>query len=82
MHALTPIEDFNHYFGTDFSDEEHDTIGGGLMQVFGRLPRRGETIQVGKLEFRVLRADRRRIDVLKVITPTDVEPPAPDESIA
>ncbi|GAC1303821.1 MAG: HlyC/CorC family transporter [Steroidobacteraceae bacterium] len=82
VHALTPIEDFNHYFGTDFSDEEHDTIGGLLMQEFGRLPRRGETIQVGKLEFRVLRADRRRIDVLKVITPTDVEPPAPDESIA
>ena len=43
--------------------------------VFGRLPRRGETIQVGSLEFRVLRADRRRIDLLRVITPKDLEPP-------
>jgi magnesium and cobalt transporter len=50
------------------------------MQEFGRLPRRGETIQVGELEFRVLRADRRRIDLLRVITPTEVEPPVPDES--
>ena len=72
---------FNEYFGTAFSDEEYDTIGGLLMQEFGRLPRRGETIQVGELEFRVLRADRRRIDLLRVITPTDIEPPAADESL-
>ena len=51
----------------------HDTIGGLLMQEFGRLPRRGETIQVGELEFRVLRADRRRIDLLRVTTPVDIE---------
>jgi len=80
VRALTPIADFNRYFGTAFSDEEYDTIGGLLMQEFGRLPRRGETIQVGEMEFRVLRADRRRIDLLRVITPTDIEPPAADES--
>ena len=28
VRALTPIADFNHYFGTAFSDEEYDTIGG------------------------------------------------------
>jgi len=79
VRALTPIADFNSYFGTAFSDEEYDTIGGLLMQEFGRLPRRGEAIQIGELEFRVLRADRRRIDVLRVITPSDIEPPATDE---
>jgi len=80
VRALTPIADFNQYFGTAFSDEEYDTIGGLLMQEFGRLPRRGETIQVGEMEFRVLRADRRRIDLLRVITPTDIEPPPAEES--
>jgi len=50
------------------------------MQEFGRLPRRGETIQIGALEFRVLRADRRRIDLLRVITPTAIKPPGADES--
>src|SRR5258706_3014787 len=80
VRALTPIADFNHYFGTAFTDDEYDTISGLLMQEFGRLPRRGETIQVGEVEFRVLRADRRRIDLLRVITPTDIEPPAADES--
>jgi magnesium and cobalt transporter len=80
VRALTPIADFNEYFGTAFSDEEYDTIGGLLMQEFGRLPRRGETIQVGELEFRVVRADRRRIDLLRVVTPSAIEPPSVDES--
>jgi magnesium and cobalt transporter len=75
VRALTSIVDFNQYFRTAFPDEEYDTIGGLLMQEFGRLPRRGETIRVGAMEFRIVRADRRRIDLLRVITPTDIEPP-------
>jgi magnesium and cobalt transporter len=75
VRALTPIGDFNDYFGTAFSNEEYATIGGLLMQEFGRLPRRGETIQIGKLEFRILRADRRRIDLVRVITAAGNPPP-------
>ena len=78
MRALTPIGEFNRYFGTEFPDADFDTIGGLLMQQFGRLPRRGESARVGGLEFRVLRADRRRIEMLRVATPTDHEPP-PEE---
>jgi magnesium and cobalt transporter len=52
------------------------------MQEFGRLPRRGETIKIGDLEFRILRADRRRIDLLRVTVPFDIEPPAVNESTA
>jgi magnesium and cobalt transporter len=80
VRALTPIAEFNEYFGTAFSDEEYDTIGGLLMQEFGRLPRRGETIQIGELEFRILRADRRRIDLLRVISPRPIRLPAGDKS--
>jgi magnesium and cobalt transporter len=79
VRALTPIAAFNLYFGTAFLDEEYDTIGGLLMQEFGRLPRRGETARIGELEFRILRADRRRIDLLRVFTPADVEPPAAED---
>src|SRR5260370_16235628 len=80
VRALTPIADFNDYFGTAFSDDEYDTIGGLLIQELGRFARRGETIQVGEMEVRVLRADRRRIHLLREITPTDIDPPAADES--
>lgn len=75
VRALTRIDEFNEYFGTEFSDEEFDTIGGLVAHAFGRLPRRGETTRIGELEFRVLRADRRRIDALRVVTPRDIVPP-------
>jgi magnesium and cobalt transporter len=73
VRALTPIEEFNRFFDTQFPDDEFDTIGGLLMRELGRLPRRGETIKVESLEFRILRADRRRIDLLRVTTPVDIE---------
>ena len=72
VRGLTRIEDFNEYFGTELSEEAFDTIGGLVAHEFGRLPRRGETVKIGPLEFRVLRADRRRVDLLRVTTPKDV----------
>jgi magnesium and cobalt transporter len=74
--ALTRIDEFNAAFGTKFSDEECDTIGGLVLQELGRMPRRGEAIEFGGLEIKVQRADRRRIDMLRVMTPRDIEPKA------
>ena len=71
--ALTRIEDFNAAFGTRFSDEEFDTIGGLVLHELGRMPRRGEAIEIGGLELKVVRADRRRIETLRVTTPRDLE---------
>jgi len=72
VHALARIEDFNEFFGTRFSDEEFDTIGGLVMHQFGRLPKRGEAVTIDGFDFKVLRSDRRRIDLLRVTSP----PPA------
>jgi magnesium and cobalt transporter len=72
--AQTRIDEFNDYFGTDFSDEEFDTIGGVAISHLGRLPRRGESFALGGLDFKVLRADRRRLDTLRVITVQDIVP--------
>ncbi len=76
VHALARIEDFNEYFGSEFSDEEFDTIGGLVMHQFGRLPKRGENVSIEGFDFKVLRADRRRIDLLRVTAPPGVEPRA------
>ena len=73
--ALTRIEEFNGTFGTRFSDEEFDTIGGLILHELGRMPRRGEAIEIGGLELKVVRADRRRIETLRVTTPRDLELP-------
>ena len=36
---------------------------------------RGDALHIGEIELRVTRADRRRVDTLKVIPPRDVLPP-------
>ncbi len=76
VRAQAPIKEFNKYFGTRFNDTEYDTIGGLLMNDLGRLPRRGESFTFGGLQFKVLRADRRKLDTLRVVTPRDIKPPA------
>lgn len=65
--ALTPIEDFNEYFGTAFGDADHATVGGLVTHAFGHLPKRGEKILIGNLRFKVLRADSRRLHLLEVL---------------
>ena len=64
--ALTLIEDFNAFFKTDLSDEEFDTVGGLVVNGFGHLPRRGESLCMAGYRFMVLRADRRRIHQLEI----------------
>ncbi len=71
--ATTEIEDFNHAFNTELSDEEFDTIGGLVIQHLGRLPKRGEAVQIGNLRIQVLRADSRRVHTL-LIDPQRVIP--------
>jgi len=66
IRALTPIDDFNERFDTEFSDDEFDTVGGLVMQRFGYLPRRGEQAHLGEWRFTVLGADNRRIRLLQV----------------
>jgi len=65
--AITPIETFNEYFHTDYSDEEFDTIGGLVTRALGHLPKRGEQLQMNGIEFRVLGASSRRVHLLEVI---------------
>ena len=76
VRGVTRIEEFNEYFGAHLSEEEgFETVAGLLMKQFGRLPRRGESAAIDGFEFRVTRADRRRIDALRVVPPHDVTPP-------
>ena len=67
--AITEIADFNAAFGTHFSDAEFDTVGGMVIHHLGRLPKRGELVQVGGLRIQVLRADSRRVHTLLVDRP-------------
>jgi len=78
--ALTPVEDFNEYFGTRFSDEEFETVGGLVTHAFGHLPKRGEKTEFGGFRFKVLRADSRRLHLLEVLRNPAGTPGGPSKS--
>ena len=70
--ALTSVEDFNEYFSVEWSEDEFDTVGGFVMNHFGHLPSRDETVTIGSFQFTVMRADNRRIHLLEMgIVPSE-----------
>ncbi|MCB1768644.1 MAG: CBS domain-containing protein [Candidatus Competibacteraceae bacterium] len=75
--ALTPVEDFNKYFQAQLSDERADTIGGLVMTELGRLPKGGESVDLDRFRFQVLRADNRRVHLLEMTLRDNQEPPPP-----
>jgi len=62
--AITPLEDFNDYFGTEMDAEECDTVGGLVLKGFGRMPRKNESAVVEGQRFDILQADKRRIHLI------------------
>lgn len=66
VQALTQIDQFNEAFETHFSDEEFDTIGGMVVNAFGHMPERGESIKIDGFTFKVMATDTRRVSQLQV----------------
>ena len=64
--ALTPLDEFNDYFNTELSDHEFTTIGGLVLQQFGHIPERGETVNIGPFLITIVNADNRQIKLIKV----------------
>ena len=64
--ALMPIDEFDTYFSTQLATDEYDTIGGFLVNQFEHMPNKGESLVIDKLRFEVIRADNRRVHLLKL----------------
>jgi magnesium and cobalt transporter len=64
--ALTTIEEFNDYFGCELDDSDFDTIGGLVVNAFGHLPKRGDTVDINRFRFKVMRADSRKVHLLNI----------------
>lgn len=64
--GATPITEFNQYFQTTFEASTFDTIAGLLIQECRRLPQQGEIIELPPFECTVLKADARRLILLKL----------------
>jgi magnesium and cobalt transporter len=67
VQALTPIDDLNDMFDSDLSDDDYGTVGGLLLAEFGRVPEYDDVVTLAdKFEFRVIKADNRRIITLEM----------------
>ncbi len=66
VNGLATVEEFNRYFGSNFSTEDFDTIGGLVVHRFGHMPKRGESVKIDRFSFNVQRADNRRVQQLQV----------------
>jgi magnesium and cobalt transporter len=63
--AITPIDEFNEYFGASMDEDEFDTIGGLILKEFGRVPKRNEHVKFNGFKFTILNADNRSIRLIQ-----------------
>ncbi|MGH7337565.1 MAG: hemolysin family protein, partial [Myxococcota bacterium] len=64
--AIPEVEDRLDFELTDAEDESEETIGGHVTALLGRLPRKGDSVQVGPYYATVLEVARRRIARLRM----------------
>jgi putative hemolysin len=77
--AKMPLPDFNAVSGLRISDEHFDTVGGWVLDLFGRVPHRGESVETDGIRITVETVHRTR--VLQVLVRLPAAPPpvgAPD----
>lgn len=68
----TAIVSVNEMFETNLSEEDFDTIGGLVAHELGRVPRRGEHVDIGGLRFAVMLARGGAVRWFKVTRAPDV----------
>jgi magnesium and cobalt transporter len=64
LKGITELEQLNAALGTQFDDDEVETVAGLITHHLGRVPKLGECVRIEGIEFEVQRADPRQIHVL------------------
>lgn len=73
----TEIDKIEHLFGLELEDEDFTTIAGLVTSDVGYVPKVGEKLSLRGLDIEVIKADEKRIQVLR-LKPAET-PPAPEE---
>lgn len=66
--AKIDIEDIEEYFDIEFPEGAYESIGGFIINRHGRIPEQGATVVYPPLTLTVLKADKRRIKMVKIHT--------------
>jgi putative hemolysin len=81
--AKMAIGDFNAVTGLRVPDEHFDTVGGWVLDLFGRVPHRGESVEADGVRVTVETMHRTRIlQALVRLAAVPAPRPAPDEPAA
>lgn len=62
------IDNLNEQLGTQLESESVDTIGGFVVDYFGKVPAQGDELSHQGIEFTVLEADERRVHRIQIRT--------------
>ncbi|MDA3809974.1 MAG: magnesium/cobalt efflux protein, partial [Spirochaetaceae bacterium] len=65
--ARVNIEDFNEEVGMDISDDDFDTLGGFVFDLFGKIPVRFEKVSYGNVDFIIQNMDGHKINTIKIV---------------
>jgi CBS domain containing-hemolysin-like protein len=65
--ARVNIEDLNEAIGSDFSNEEFDTLGGYVFDLFGKIPVKYEKVSSSEYDFIVQDMEGHKINLIKII---------------
>jgi len=75
IRGITELDQVNEVLKTSFEDEDNDTLAGFILKKLGRVPHKGESLNIDNTHFEVQRADARQVHVLLAspISPTNTE---------
>lgn len=66
-YARVSIEDFNEELSMNISDDDYDTLGGFVFDLFGKIPVRFEKVSYEGVDFIIQSMDGHKINTIKVV---------------
>jgi CBS domain containing-hemolysin-like protein len=60
------VEELEELFDLDLAEDDYNTVGGFITHNMGRLPQKGETVEIRGLRLEVMDVGQKRIRKLRV----------------
>ena len=67
VEGSTKIEDVNNVLGTNFESKDFESIGGFVIEIFGKFPEKSDSIRINNVKFIVEKIEKNRIEKLRIL---------------
>lgn len=71
--GTTKLDDINEALGTNFENDDIESIGGYILGILGRFPKKGEIIEDVQAKFCIEEVNKNRIERLRIVLSVDDE---------